>query len=658
MFFKGRMRKILLLICSVLVLTSIVLLICLRGKMQGISDTKLSTGAINSCLAYDSESKIIVVGTNSTNELVAYQEGREIWRASAKGAYSNIVINHKRGIVCAGNQDYRVYLYDLKSGEKLREIDTTRRVVAVDFNTAGDRIAVATLTGTSSASAMIFDLDGSELLSLSLKVKVAGILFTGDQSFAIGNNRGELIRFNLSGQELGKYKTNYSVLQMNHTSKGGIAVCKDGSYYLFDQDLNILRSGRIENDIHAVISSVGCDEKNEGIVVGTEEGYIFAQDQSGRQIAELKVEGAVRSFATDGDKVIFTGDEDHIREVELKNLTALELKKSLFIFARIMLAVSLLFMAILMLTMFPQSGKFLKKCCRDIWKARMAYFLLLPGLILIWIFNYQGIFTAFIRSFTNWSSQNSTLAQIQFVGFDNFRRMITEGYFLIGVRNLLILVLTGAIKILTVPLLCAWLCYSASGTKRKYVHRFLFVLPIVVPSVINAMIWLKIYDPNIGLINEFLRTIGLGNLARVWLGDAGTAIWAIVFMGFPFVNAMAFLVYYGGLLAIGHDVEESALVDGANRWNIFCRIQLPLLKPQFRIMLILTLIGTMQNFNEIYVLTQGGPGTSTYVPALELYFNVAQFGRYGYACALGVVLFLMTLTITLINLYFTRERQK
>ena len=144
MFFKGRMRKILLLICSVLVLTSIVLLICLRGKMQGISDTKLSTGTINSCLAYDSESKIIVVGTNSTNELIAYQEGREIWRASAKGAYSNIVINHKKGIVCAGNQDYRVYLYDLKSGKKLREIDTTRRVVAVDFNTAGDRIAVAT----------------------------------------------------------------------------------------------------------------------------------------------------------------------------------------------------------------------------------------------------------------------------------------------------------------------------------------------------------------------------------------------------------------------------------------------------------------------------------------------------------------------------------
>ena len=112
---------------------------------------------------------------------------------------------------------------------------------------------------------------------------------------------------------------------MNHASKGGIAVCKDGSYYLFDQDLNILRFGRIENDIHAVISSVGCDEKNEGIVVGTEEGYIFAQDQSGRQIAELKVEGAVRSFATDGDKVIFTGDEDHIREVEFKE----SMKKSL-----------------------------------------------------------------------------------------------------------------------------------------------------------------------------------------------------------------------------------------------------------------------------------------------------------------------------------------
>ena len=311
----------------------------------------------------------------------------------------------------------------------------------------------------------------------------------------------------------------------------------------------------------------------------------------------------------------------------------------------------------LLLMAIPGTRKKICKLGKSIWKHKIAYILLLPTFLLVWFFNYRGILTAFVRAFTNWSTTNNTVAKMEFVGLDNFRRMFSEGYFLIGMKNLVLLIVTGVLKVLTMPLIAAWLVYAVNGNKRKYIYRFLFVLPVVVPVVVMAMTWQKIYDPNIGLLNEVLGVLGMTGLQQVWLGNAKTAIWAIIFMGFPFISAMAFLVYYGGFINIGKEIEESARVDGANRHQIFWKIQLPMIKPQLSIMITLTLISVMQDFNNIYIMTGGGPGTSTYVPALELYLNVAQFGRYGYACALGVVLFAFTMAITLINMRLTREKE-
>ena len=102
-------------------------------------------------------------------------------------------------------------------------------------------------------------------------------------------------------------------------------------------------------------------------------------------------------------------------------------------------------------------------------------------------------------------------------------------------KNLVLLIVTGVLKVLTMPLIAAWLVYTVNGNKRKYIYRFLFVLPVVVPVVVMAMTWQKIYDPNIGLLNEVLGVLGMTGLQQVWLGNAKTAIWAIIFMGFPFI---------------------------------------------------------------------------------------------------------------------------
>lgn len=655
----SRNNIILLVLAVVCLIAGIGLLVGQRycsGKTQGIESSNIVTGAQNTCIAYDSANEILIVGTHN-NEAVAFKDGTEIWRQTSNGAYSAFVIDAEQNIVYASSEDNHVYIYNISDGSAVNDINTQRRIVAMDVSKDG-KIAVATSTGSSKANVLLYDKEGNELLNQKSKIKINGIEFTNDnENIIIGNNRGEIIKMDLNGQELSKYATNYTVLQIIPYGEYHLAVCKNGGYFGFDDDLNIIRQGEITNTAQAVVTSVGTDSDQEYIAVGTQEGYLYILDGSDKQIYVENTDATINAFAQDGENIYMAGASESVQTVHVANLANMESYVTLaniFLYTGVIVTVLGIF---LLLMAIPGTRKKICKLGKSIWKHKIAYILLLPTFLLVWFFNYRGILTAFVRAFTNWSTTNNTVAKMEFVGLDNFRRMFSEGYFLIGMKNLVLLIVTGVLKVLTMPLIAAWLVYAVNGDKRKYIYRFLFVLPVVVPVVVMAMTWQKIYDPNIGLLNEVLGVLGMTGLQQVWLGNAKTAIWAIIFMGFPFISAMAFLVYYGGFINIGKEIEESARVDGANRHQIFWKIQLPMIKPQLSIMITLTLISVMQDFNNIYIMTGGGPGTSTYVPALELYLNVAQFGRYGYACALGVVLFAFTMAITLINMRLTREKE-
>lgn len=655
----SRNNIILLVLAVVCLIAGIGLLVGQRycsGKTQGIESSNIVTGEQNTCIAYDSANEILIVGTHN-NEAVAFKDGTEIWRQTSNGAYSAFVIDAEQNIVYASSEDNHVYIYNISDGSAVNDINTQRRIVAMDVSKDG-KIAVATSTGSSKANVLLYDKEGNELLNQKSKIKINGIEFTNDnENIIIGNNRGEIIKMDLNGQELSKYATNYTVLQIIPYGEYHLAVCKNGGYFGFDDDLNIIRQGEITNTAQAVVTSVGTDSDQEYIAVGTQEGYLYILDGSDKQIYVENTDATINAFAQDGENIYMAGASESVQTVHVANLANMESYVTLaniFLYTGVIVTVLGIF---LLLMAIPGTRKKICKLGKSIWKHKIAYILLLPTFLLVWFFNYRGILTAFVRAFTNWSTTNNTVAKMEFVGLDNFRRMFSEGYFLIGMKNLVLLIVTGVLKVLTMPLIAAWLVYAVNGNKRKYIYRFLFVLPVVVPVVVMAMTWQKIYDPNIGLLNEVLGVLGMTGLQQVWLGNAKTAIWAIIFMGFPFISAMAFLVYYGGFINIGKEIEESARVDGANRHQIFWKIQLPMIKPQLSIMITLTLISVMQDFNNIYIMTGGGPGTSTYVPALELYLNVAQFGRYGYACALGVVLFAFTMAITLINMRLTREKE-
>lgn len=287
---------------------------------------------------------------------------------------------------------------------------------------------------------------------------------------------------------------------------------------------------------------------------------------------------------------------------------------------------------------------------RQIHRSRLAYLLLLPSIVTLAIFSYYPIVTAFYYSFTNF-----TLASpLRFVGFANYVRLASDPYFWKGMGNLLRILITQVLKEVTMPLLIAELVFWLRNKRHQYFFRTAFIVPSIVPGVVMVLLWRMIYDPSVGLINQILNGVGLQELATAWLGNEATAIWAVIFAGFPWIGVFAFLVYLGGLINISQDIFDAAKIDGIGVIERFRRIEFPMLRPQFRIILFFAYVASIQSFANIWIFTRGGPGSATYVPGLQMFIKVSE-GNYGYASAIGVVLFLMAFIGTVLNFRFGKK---
>jgi ABC-type sugar transport system permease subunit len=280
--------------------------------------------------------------------------------------------------------------------------------------------------------------------------------------------------------------------------------------------------------------------------------------------------------------------------------------------------------------------------------------MLAPTLVLLALFNYYPALLGLSRAFTRWE----TGEQPQWIGLGNFVAMWHDEFLRLSLRNLLILLAANVLKTLTMPLLVAELLMSLRSPRWQYILRTAFILPMVVPGMVTMLLWSFIYDGSVGLLNQILETLGMDTLTRSWLGDSGTALWAIIGIGFPWAGGLALLIYLAGLNAISGDVWDSCQVDGVTGLRRVWYVDLPLLLPQVRLLVILTLIGTLQDFGSILILTGGGPGLATHVPALHMYFQAFRFGHMGYAAAIGLTLFVAIFTLSLLNLLWGRRLEK
>ncbi|HHV93571.1 MAG TPA: sugar ABC transporter permease [Firmicutes bacterium] len=287
---------------------------------------------------------------------------------------------------------------------------------------------------------------------------------------------------------------------------------------------------------------------------------------------------------------------------------------------------------------------------REVARSRTLYLLLVPTFLMLIAFNYWPAITALYRSFYDWDGAFYE----QFIGLENFKEIFNDPVMITAFQNMAKLTLGWVVIRLVFPLLGAELVFNLRSTKAQYIYRVLFVVPMVIPQIVTLLLWRFMYGMY-GPINEFLRVIGLGHLARGWLGDFDFALPAVLFVGFPWIDAFNFLIFLAGLIAIPSSVLETALLEGAVGLKRIIKVDIPLILGQIKLVVVLTLINSIREYQMILVMTNGGPGWATMVPGLAMYQNAFLYGRMGYGSAIGTVLFVILLGLTYLNMKYVQS---
>jgi raffinose/stachyose/melibiose transport system permease protein len=286
---------------------------------------------------------------------------------------------------------------------------------------------------------------------------------------------------------------------------------------------------------------------------------------------------------------------------------------------------------------------------RETRKKKVAYFFIIPTFIFLIIFSYYPAFAAFYYSMHEWTGLSS-----RYLGFANYLELLKDVGLGKSISNFVLILIYDIGRMLGVPLLSAECIFWLKNRKAKNIYRWIFMIPLAIPMMVKLMYWKFVYNPNLGILNMLLSSIGLGDYTRAWLGDPDIAIFAIMGSGFPFMSVMGLLVYLAGLINISSEIWDAAAIEGANGLKRFLNIDLPLLRSDISVLLILGCLSAVQDYQRILVLTEGGPGFSTVIPALHMYLQAFQYGRMGYAASLGVILFFVVLILTLINRRFIK----
>ena len=284
------------------------------------------------------------------------------------------------------------------------------------------------------------------------------------------------------------------------------------------------------------------------------------------------------------------------------------------------------------------------------------YALILLPLLLVILFNYYPIVNGFIHIFYLWDGD----AVEEFTGLQNIIAVISDVKVWKSFGVVGLFVIANLFKMI-IPIIAAVVLHHVINAKANYAYRVMFVIPMVIPSMVGLLIWKYFYEPNQGIMNNILR--GLGILGEtdiiLWLSDKSLTLPSLIFAGFPYVGAFGVLIYLAGLQSIPEEVYEAAKVDGASALRIFFSIELPLIMTQVRINLILMIINTIQAWQNIYLYVgvSGGPDGVATVPGLLIFRESFSRGQFGYGCAIGFIIFLVTLLLTFINNKFVRTEK-
>ena len=262
------------------------------------------------------------------------------------------------------------------------------------------------------------------------------------------------------------------------------------------------------------------------------------------------------------------------------------------------------------------------------------YLLLLPAMLLFFGIIIVPIVMSGFFSLFDWDG----FTEMKFIGLDNYIELFTNKAvnFPRTFSNSVILAVLSVLIQIPLALLLAMLL--AKGRRGEKLFLGIYFIPVIMSSVVIGQLWLKIYNPDYGILNMALRAVGRPEWAKVWLGDRDVALGAVfVPIMWQYVG-YHLLLLYAGVKSVPLEIREAAMIDGATEGQINRMIVLPMIKPMLRVSLILSITGSLKAFDLIYVLTGGGPAHATEVPATQLIDMLFLRNRYGLGSAIAVLL--------------------
>ncbi len=267
---------------------------------------------------------------------------------------------------------------------------------------------------------------------------------------------------------------------------------------------------------------------------------------------------------------------------------------------------------------------------------------LLPAVLFIAVFFIYPTIQSVIISFQDW---DGTFRTTGFVGVDNYRRLFRDPTFksTIGHTFSYFFIQT----LILFPVATALAVALQRMKKGRMAIQFFIFAPVTLSVVVAAVLWKwYMYDPNMGLLNNVLRGIGLGKFAKAWLGNSSTALTAVICMSVWHGVATWVIMIIAGIDRIPPELLEAARLDGASEFQVFVRVVLPLLWEVLSTLLIISFIGAMQQFPVVYAMTQGGPAGATELMGTYLYKVAFEGRKFSYGSAMAVIMAVVILVFS------------
>lgn len=291
---------------------------------------------------------------------------------------------------------------------------------------------------------------------------------------------------------------------------------------------------------------------------------------------------------------------------------------------------------------------------RTTWMRWRSLAWVLPALVLLLVFVYYPIVDNLRLSLFSW---NAFSVQPTFVGLDNYRTAFDDPIFWQALRNNTLFAVVSLVCQVGFALVLAALLEEFVHQRLRGILRTIYFIPAVISITVAGILFSFLYNPRIGLLNRLLDAVGLDSWQHSWLGEPGTAMGSIIAMSQWQSIGYTAILFVVAIQRVPREFYEAAKVDGAGPIRAFFSITVPMVREMTTLITILTISGAFLVFNEVMVMTAGGPSNSSQVLGTWLYRNAFLNDDMGYASAIATVIFVITLAVGAVQIYVSRRRR-